>query len=88
MEAFKPVSGRQNMSEKEKLRHLLVALYAYGCNCGPTQAARSLQMRSNQVVYMRRRYMSTPNLMEAAAILSHAYQRTPWRNDWETSMCC
>lgn len=26
---------------------------------------------------MRRRYMATPNLMEAAAILSHAYQRTP-----------
>lgn len=77
MDAFKPVSGRQNMPEKDRLRHILAALYAYGCNCGPTQAARSLQMLSNQVVYMRRRYMATPNLMEAAAILSHAYQRTP-----------
>ena len=77
MDAFRPVSGRQNMPEKDRLRHLLAALYAYGCNCGPTQAARSLQMLSNQVVYMRRRYMATPNLMEAAAILSHAYQRTP-----------
>jgi TnpA family transposase len=65
------------MTEDERLRHLLAALYAYGCNCGPTQAARSLQLLKNQVVYIRRRYMTTPNLMEAAAMISQAYQQTP-----------
>ncbi len=77
MDAFKPIGGRQNMTHEERLRHLLAALYAYGCNSGPTQAARSLQLQKSQVVYMRRRYMSTPNLMEAAAVLAHAYQQTP-----------
>lgn len=76
MDAFKPASGRQNMSEEERLRHLLAALYAYGCNCGPTQASRALQILKNQVVYTRRRYMATPNLMEAASILAHSYQQT------------
>ena len=77
MNAFKPASGRQNMSEEERLRHLLVALYAYGCNCGPGQAAKALQIQQNQVIYMRRRYMPTPALMEAATILAQAYQQTP-----------
>lgn len=76
MDVFKPVSGRQNMSEEEKLRHSLAALYAYGCNCGPGQAGRALQILKNQIVYMRRRYMTTQCLMEAAAILAHAYQQT------------
>ncbi len=76
MDVFKPASGRQNMSEAERLRHLLAALYAYGCNCGPVQASRALQILKNQVVYMRWRYMPTQNLMEAAAILAHAYQQT------------
>ncbi len=30
MDVFQPASGRQNMSETERLRHLLAALYAYG----------------------------------------------------------
>ncbi len=41
IDCFEPVSGRQNMGGAEKLRHALAALYAYGCNCGPSQAARS-----------------------------------------------
>ncbi len=77
MDAFKPVSGRQNMSEDERIRHLLATLYAYGCNCGPVQASRALRIHKSQIVYTRRRYMATEHLMEAAAILAHAYQQTP-----------
>lgn len=77
MDVFQPASGRQNMAETERLRHLLAALYAYGCNCGPVQASRALQILKNQIVYMRRRYMPAQNLMEAAAILAQAYQQTP-----------
>lgn len=76
MDVFKPASGRQNMSEPERLRHLIGALYAYGCNCGPVQASRALEILTSQIIYMRRRYMPTANLMEAAAILSHGYQQT------------
>ena len=76
MDAFKPASGRQNMSEEERLHLSLATLYAYGCNCGPIQASRALQIQKNQIVYMRRRYMPTQNLMEAAAILAQAYQQT------------
>lgn len=77
IDAFRPLSGRQNMSEEERIRHVLATLYAYGCNCGPTQASRALQILKSQIVYMRRRYMATEHLMEAAAILAHAYQQTP-----------
>ena len=76
MDAFRPTSGRQNMSEEERTRHLLATLYAYGCNCGPVQASRALHIQKSQIVYTRRRYMSTERLMEAAAILAHSYQQT------------
>jgi TnpA family transposase len=76
LDAFQPISGRQNMPEEERLRYSLAALYAYGCNCGPKQAARSLGLLKSQVVYMRRRYMATPRLMAAASTLAHAYQQT------------
>jgi TnpA family transposase len=77
MDVFKPVSGRQNMTEEERLRHLLATLYAYGCNCGPVQASRALEILDNQIVYMRRRYMPVQSLVEAASILARAYQQTP-----------
>jgi TnpA family transposase len=64
------------MPEEERLRYSLAALYAYGCNCGPRQAARALGLLKSQVVYMRRRYMATPRLMAAASTLAHAYQQT------------
>ena len=77
LDTFQPTAGRQNMSSNERLRHALGALYGYGCNCGPAQAARALQLQKNQVVYMRRRYMPTQNLMEAASRLAQAFQETP-----------
>lgn len=76
MDAFKPASGRQNMSEEERIRHVLAALYAYGCNCGPVQASRALRIDKSRIVYARRRYTATEHLMEAAAILAHSYQQT------------
>jgi TnpA family transposase len=77
LNVFKPTSGRQNMPDEEKLRYVLAALYAYGCNCGPSQASQALNISQNQIVYMRRRYMSTPNLMEASSILTNTYLQTP-----------
>ena len=36
--SVRPISGRQNMSETERLLTAMATLYAYGNNCGPTQA--------------------------------------------------
>jgi len=77
LDAFKPMSGRQNMSDEERLRYVLASLYAYGCNCGPAQASQALNISENQIVYTRRRYMSTQHLMEAASMLTHTYLQTP-----------
>lgn len=73
---FRPLGGRQHMREQDKLLHVLAALYAYGCNCGPTQAARAVGLEKSQVVYIRRQYMGTKSLIEATAILASVYERT------------
>lgn len=77
LNAFTPTSGRQNMPDEEKMRYLLAALYSYGCNCGTAQASKALNISQNQIVYMRRRYMPTSNLMQAASILTNTYLQTP-----------
>jgi TnpA family transposase len=77
LDAFKPTSGRQNMPDVERLRYVLAALYAYGCNCGPAQAAQALNIFQNQIIYTRRRYMPTQHLMEAASMLTQTYLQTP-----------
>ncbi|MCP3967277.1 MAG: Tn3 family transposase [Lentisphaerae bacterium] len=77
LDAFKPTSGRQNMPDEERLRYVLAALYAYGCNCGPAQASQALNISQNQIVYTRRRYMPTQHLMEAASMLTQTYLQTP-----------
>jgi len=77
LNAFKPTSGRQNMPDEERLRYVLAALYAYGCNCGPAQASQALNISQNQIVYTRRRYMPTQYLMEAASMLTQTYLQTP-----------
>ncbi len=77
LNTFKPTSGRQNMPDEERLRYVLAALYAYGCNCGPAQASQALNISQNQIVYTRRRYMPTQHLMEAASMLTQMYLQTP-----------
>lgn len=77
LNAFKPTSGRQNMPDEERLQYVLAALYAYGCNCGPSQASQALNISQNQIVYTRRRYMPTQYLMEAASMLTQTYLQTP-----------
>jgi TnpA family transposase len=76
MDSFRPLSARQSMRDTEKIRHTLAALYAYGCNCGPTQAARAVGLSPNQVVYIRRHYLGTKQLIDAASRLADAYSHT------------
>lgn len=76
MDAFVHIGGQQRMNETEKIHCILAALYAYGCNCGPTQAARALGLSKNQIVYARRHYMGVKQLIDASTRLSEAFGLT------------
>jgi TnpA family transposase len=77
LELFRPASTKRNGASREWLMPVLSALYAYGCYCGPTQAARALGLSKDQVQYTWRRHMPVDTLKEAARMLSEAYERTP-----------
>jgi TnpA family transposase len=66
------------MSEDERIIGLLSSLYAYGCNCGPTQAAQATGLRKQTIQYMRRHYTGIKQLTEAASLLVDAYTSTPF----------
>lgn len=76
MDAFVHIGGQQRMNETEKIHCILAALYAYGCNCGPTQAARALGISKNRIVYARRHYMGVKQLIDATTRLSEAFGLT------------
>lgn len=76
LDLFRPWRRRQNMSEEERIRGMLATLYAYGCNCGPTQASQATGLSKQAIVYFRRHYMGTRQLMEASSLLVDAYTRT------------
>lgn len=76
LDFFQPLSGRQNMAEEERLRLLIACLYAYGCNCGPSQAGQATGYDKQRIVYTRRRYMNVGQLMEAALALADCYKNT------------
>ena len=76
IDCFQTSKPKQEPAERESIPPVLGALYAYGCYCGPTQAARSLGLSKDQVMYARRRHMPLEALQEAARRLADAYQRT------------
>jgi TnpA family transposase len=76
LDCFQPIAGLQKMSEEHRVLQLLATLYAYGCNCGPSQAAEATGLRKQDILYMRRRYTGPRQLAAAAAVLAEAYRRT------------
>jgi TnpA family transposase len=76
LDAFRPLGGRQNMSEHERLMNAMATIYAYANNYGPTQAGQATGIRKQAIVYFRRHYMGVRRLMEAASVLVDAYSRT------------
>jgi len=77
LDVFRPVSGRrQNMKEAERIMGLLGALYAYGTNAGPSQAAQSIGLFKQNILYIRRHYMGIKQLADAASVLVDAYMST------------
>lgn len=77
LDAFRPIGGRrQNMNETERIMGLLGALYAYGCNSGPSQAAQAIGLLKQKILYIRRHYMGIKQLADAASVLVDAYMST------------
>ncbi len=76
LDVFRPINGRQNMSEEERLLTAMATIYAYGNNFGPTQAGQATGLRKQAITYFRRHYMGIRNLMEAASTLADAYSYT------------
>ena len=76
LDAFHPLNKRQNITEEERIHGLLATLYAYGCNSGPTQAARATGLTKQSILYFRRHYMGIKQLMDAASTLVDAYLTT------------
>jgi TnpA family transposase len=76
LDVFRPLGGRQNMSEHERLLNAMATIYAYANNCGPTQASQATGIRKQAIVYFRRHYMGVRRLMEAASVLVDAYSST------------
>jgi len=77
LDVFQSTSAKKNAAVREWILPILAAFYAYGCYCGPTQAARALGLSKDQVMYARRRHMPLESLKEAARLLAEAYERTP-----------
>jgi len=76
MDAFTPLSGRQNMPEAERILGQLATLDAYGCNAGVSQAAEATGCTPQAVLYMRRHFMGVKQLIDAASLLVDCYPRT------------
>lgn len=76
LDIFQPLSSRQNMDEESRILKILATLYAYGCNCGPTQASQATGVSKQAITYFRRRYMENHKLMEASSALVDAYSQT------------
>jgi TnpA family transposase len=76
LDLFRPMRRRQNMDTESWLRTMLATLYAYGCNCGPSQAFQATGVSKQSIVYFRRHFMGTRQLMQAASVLADAYACT------------
>lgn len=76
LNSFQPITGRQNMSQEELIYGLVTTIYAYGCNCGPTQAASATNLKKQMILYLKRHYTGTKQLTKAASVLADAYTKT------------
>lgn len=71
---FSPISGSDPKLEKAKERYLLT-LFAYGCNLGPTQAARHMRktITAHMLSFVHRRHISLNKLNAALVDIINRY---------------
>lgn len=72
---FKPKSGHDAKLDNPAARYL-ASTFCYGCNLGPTQAARSLKgFDRKQVAYAHQRHIDPEKLQSANASIINTYNR-------------
>lgn len=72
---FKPKSGHDTKLDNPAARYL-ASTFCYGCNLGPSQAARSLKgFDRRQVAYAHQRHIDPEKLQAANATIINAYNR-------------
>ena len=72
---FKPHSGHDTKLDQPVARYL-ASTFCYGCNLGPTQAARSLlDFDRRQVAYIHQRHMDVDKLQRANEAIINAYNQ-------------
>lgn len=75
-------SGHQSRLDDEALR-AVVAVFVYGCNLGPNQAARSLpEMHRKAISNYNRDHVTLPRLKEANQLVLDAYAKLSIIRKW------
>jgi hypothetical protein len=80
---FGPLSGSDPKLERALERYILTA-FAYGCNLGPTQAARHLRglVTLHELSFVNRRHVNAHKLNAAIVDLINAYTSFPLPSFW------
>ncbi|NOR42035.1 MAG: Tn3 family transposase [Gammaproteobacteria bacterium] len=81
---FGPLSGHQGqLSDFDK--RLVISLFCYGCNLGPTQTARSIEGFSRkQIAYLNLSHTSEKDLVDATTQVINAYNQYDLPGYWGT----
>ena len=79
---FGPLSGHQGqLSDFD--RRLVITLFCYGCNLGPTQTARSIDgVSRKQIAYLNLSNTSEKNLVDATELVINAYNQYDLPRHW------
>ncbi|WP_151041108.1 Tn3 family transposase, partial [Bacillus safensis] len=81
---FGPISGYDAKIAKPTQRYLTTA-FCYGCNLGPTQAARSLgTVDRRQISWINERHVTEDNIQKAIEWLINAYNKFNLPKYWGT----
>ena len=82
---FGPLSGSEPKIERPLERYILTA-FTYGCNLGPTQAARHLRgiATAHTLSFVNRRHVNAPKLNAALVDIINEYKHFPLPRCWGT----
>ena len=79
---FGPLSGHQGQLPDFD-RRLVITLFCYGCNLGPTQTARSIEgVSRKQIAYLNLSNTTEKNLVDATELVINAYNQYDLPRYW------
>ena len=79
---FKPLSGNKSKIDNYQ-KHLIATIFCYGCNIGPTQAARSMKgLSRKQISHIKLRHTTEEDLNNANDKVVNLYNEYELTNCW------